>query len=131
MRQIYNAESPASSMHTSYASLAMDGNGNDTITSTAAVIAALDTLQTTADSRAAAAAAAAVDNGPAVMASNAGTGTNVTADLIQCLANCANASRLSLANLFPSRFENSFRTDNNTAPLGIAMPDAHPANTDI
>lgn len=129
MRQIYNAESPASSMHTSYASLAMDGNGNDTITSTAAVIAALDTLQTTADGRAAAAAAA-VDNGPAVMASNGGTGTNVTADLIQCLANCANASRLSLANLFPSRFENSFRTDNNTAPLGIAMPE-HPANTDI
>lgn len=106
MRQIYNAESPASSMHTSYASLAMDGNGNDTVTTTAAVIATLDNLQTTADVRA---AAAACDNGPPMLASN-GTANNVTADLIQCLANCANASRLSLANLFPSRLEHSFRS---------------------
>lgn len=34
-----------------------------------------------------------------------GSTTNTQSELLQCITNCANASRLSLANLFPSRFE--------------------------
>lgn len=33
--------------------------------------------------------------------------TTTQSDLLQCITNCANASRLSLVNLFPSRFDQS------------------------
>lgn len=105
MRQIYNAESPAPSMHTSHASLAIaDGNGNcePASVNAAAVCVALDTLQ------AAAAAGDTISADGQTLSNRNGTLTNqqhtAAVDFMQALANCAQASRLSLANLFPSRF---------------------------
>lgn len=107
MRQIYNSESPAESIYTSFVSLMMDGNGNNTITTDsasnpAAVPQSVSATNVSDTNRAINVAAS--DNG-----NNRGNHTtaavSATADLLQCLQNCANASRLSLVNLFPSRLE--------------------------
>lgn len=84
-------------MHTSFVSLLTDGNGNDTITTTSTATATVSIAN--ADHQHSTSGAA-TDNGNGNRSHN-----TATADLLQCLQNCANASRLSLVNLFPSRLE--------------------------
>lgn len=94
MRQIYNAESPPPRPISSSAVVCSSSMYNG-ITS-----ASSNTVIVVADSSVVSASTTPADNQQHIL-------TNATgqSDLLQCITDCANASRLSLANLFPSRFE--------------------------
>lgn len=104
MRQIYNAESPPCIMDgcsppeisTLYSSAV------NSITSCTGVLTSTTTM---------AQSAATINNSSTSTAqlqskiTDGGGGRGGQSDLLQCISDCASASRLSLANLFPSRFE--------------------------
>lgn len=91
MRQIYNAESPPPRPISSSAvecSSSMYNGITSASNNTVIVVAGGSVASTPAD------------NQQQSLPNTAGQ-----SDLLQCITDCANASRLSLANLFPSRLE--------------------------